>query len=371
MGVNKELKNILLKFDLTLIEYVSSKNIIVKDKNNYKYKVNLCNIKNRGKLPHLFKNNPYVIDNIKNYLYINNTNLTLISEEYIDCKHKLKFICNKHKDKGIQYKTLNDIVNSHQYCRYCGIEKRGEKFRISDDTIQKRCKELDLVYIDRYIDNQETWVRFKCKKHLSKGIQNISWYHLKTCTIGCAYCAGKYKTTEDFIKEMNEINPNIEIIGEYKGSEKPVKCKCKICGHIWSPIGRSLTYGQGCPACVASRGEIKIKQILDMNNIEYIMEKTFDDCSYKEKLRFDFYLPDYNTIIEYDGEQHFKPIDFANKGLEWANKAFELNKIKDEIKNNYCKDNKIKLIRIPYWDFDNIETILASEISDAFLFKSL
>lgn len=82
----------------------------------------------------------------------------------------------------------------------------------------------------------------------------------------------------------------------------------------------------------------------------------------KKNCVFDFYLPDYNILIEYDGEQHFKPVDFASKGLEWATKIFEYNQIKDKIKNDYCKDNNIRLIRIPYWDFDNIETILASEI---------
>ena len=360
--MDEELKNLLLEFNLTLIEYINSKNIIVKDEIGYKYKLNLCNIKARKKLPHIYRGNPFAIENIKNYLEVNNVGLTLLSKEYVDCKHKLEFICDKHIDKGIQYKTMDDIMNSHQSCRYCGIEKRGEQYRISDEAIQDRCNELDLIYIGRYVKNQETWIRFKCKVHLNKGVQDISWYHLKTCAAGCAFCTGRYKTTEDFIREMSEINPDIEIIGEYSGSENPVKCKCKICGHEWSPIGRSLRNKQGCPACTSSKGEIKVKHFLDDNKIAYVAQKSFYDCVYKEKLRFDFYLSDHNILIEYDGEQHFKPVDFASKGLAWANKVFEHNQIKDKIKNDYCKDNNIRLIRIPYWEFDNIETILASEI---------
>lgn len=360
--MREDLKEVLFKFNLTLIEYISSTNILVSDKIGYKYKINLCNIKNRNKLPHLFRNNPFVIDNIKNYLKINNIGLTILSKDYIDCRQKLEFICEKHKDKGVQYKTLASITDDKQYCRYCGIEKRGEKYRISDEVIQKRCDELNLIYVGRYVKNQETWVRFKCKIHLDKGIQDIGWYHLKTCAVGCAYCTGRYKTTEDFIKEMNEINSDIEIIGEYTGSENLVKCRCKICGHEWNPIGRSLRNGQGCPACTSSKGEIKVKHFLDNYGVKYITQKTFDDCIYKEKLRFDFYLPDYNMLIEYDGEQHFKPVDFANKGIAWANKIFEYNQIKDKIKNNYCENNNIKLVRIPYWEFNNIDTILASEI---------
>ena len=360
--MNEELRNILSDFNLTLIEYIDSKNIIVEDNIGYKYKLNFCNIKNRNKLPHLFKKNPFVIENIKNYLKVNDTGLTLLSEEYIDCKHKLEFICDKHSDKGVLYKTLDDIINGHQYCKYCGIEKRAEQYRVSDEMIKCRCDELDLIYIERYVKNQETWVRFKCKIHLDKGVQDIGWYHLKTCAVGCAFCTGRYKTTEDFIKEINIINPDVEIIGEYTGSENHVDCRCKICGNTWSPIGRSLKNGQGCPICTSSKGEIKIKRFLDNNKIVYVTQKTFDECVYKEKLRFDFYLPDYNILIEYDGEQHFKPVDFANKGFSWANEIFKYNQIKDEIKNVYCKNNNIKLVRIPYWKFDNIDTILASEI---------
>ena len=88
-------------------------------------------------------------------------------------------------------------------------------------------------------------------------------------------------------------------------------------------------------------------------------------------MKFDFYLPDYNAIIEYDGEQHFMPVDFANKGAELATNSYNKNLKRDEIKNKYCKDNDIRLIRIPYYEYDNIESILTSELSDVFLCKIL
>ena len=74
-------------------------------------------------------------------------------------------------------------------------------------------------------------------------------------------------------------------------------------------------------------------------------------------LPFDFYLPNYNICIEYDGEQHFKPIKYFG-----GQKAFQSQQQKDEIKNKYCQDNKIKLIRISYMDYDNIEKILNKEL---------
>lgn len=362
----KSLNAILEEFDLTMIEYQNSKNIIVKDSYGYKYKLILSNMQNRNKLPHLFRGNPFAVENIRTYLFINNTNLILLSDKYVNCKQKLEVLCTKHLDKGVQYKSLDDIV-SGSYCKYCGIEKRGKIFRISDASIKKRCEELGLIYVDRYVKNKGTWVKFKCPKHLSKGTQEAAWDHFRNCSLGCVYCAGRYKTTEDFICEMHEINQNIEIIGTYSGSENPVKCKCKICGHEWSPIGRSLKCGQGCPACTSSKGEIAIRQFLNNHDIKFVSEKTFDDCFYLEKLRFDFFLTNTNILIEYDGEQHFTPVDFANKGLEWANKNFELNKIKDCIKDDYCENNNLKLIRIPYWEYNNIEEILTSELSDVFL----
>lgn len=372
MTENEELKNILLKFNLELFKYIDSNNIIANDNDGYMYKINIPNIKMRNELPHLFRGNPFAIDNIKNYLHINNIGLILLSDVYVDCKHKLELICKQHIDKGIQYKSLDDIINGHHYCKYCAIEQRAELRRVPIATIKNRCAELDLIFIDRYIKNQETWITFKCKNHLDKGAQNIAWDHLKKCAVGCAYCTGRYKTTQDFIDEMQYINPKIEIIGEYTGSENRIQCRCKICEHKWSPIGRSLKYGQGCPMCTSSKGEMRVKQFLDSNKIEYIPQKTFDDCTCKGRLKFDFYLIKYNILIEFDGIQHYQPVDFANKGEEWANESFKLNQIRDKIKNDYCKNNGIKLIRIPYYEFNNIETILTSEISDVFLIdKSL
>ena len=368
--LNEDIESVINEYGYRIIELINSKEIISVDEDGYKYKINLCNLLN-GKKPHITRKNPFAIENIKNYLSIYYSDLELLSDIYIDCKTKLEFVCRNHKEKGVQRKTFDDIVNSKQGCRYCGIEKRGKKYQIDTDIIVARCNELSLSYIDRYTYNQETWVKFTCDKHLDKGIQEISWFHLKKCAKGCAYCTGRYKTTEDFITEMSIINPDIEIIGEYTGSENPIDCCCKLCGHLWSPIGRSLKNGQGCPHCSMSKGEIKVKQFLELQKINYISQKTFDDCIYEHKLKFDFYLPDYNIIIEYDGEQHFKPVDFANKGIEWATNLYNKNLKRDAIKNKYCQDNGIRLIRIPYYEYDDIESILTSDLLDVFLCKNL
>lgn len=112
--------------------------------------------------------------------------------------------------------------------------------------------------------------------------------------------------------------------------------------------------GNGCPFCNESKGEIKISRILDKLNINYIRQKTFEGCiGKKRKLPFDFYLPEKNLIIEYDGKQHFEIIEVFG-----GNNAFNETQLNDKIKNNYLLKNGIKLLRISYKNFNDIENIV-------------
>lgn len=141
------------------------------------------------------------------------------------------------------------------------------------------------------------------------------------------------------------------------------ECQCD-CGNITKVAAGDLrrglytdptrhgTYSCGCLS--KSVGEKKVKTQLELLQIKFEREKTFEECKNPKtncKLRYDFYLPDYNCCIEYDGYTHF----IANGG--WNTKE-NLQGIlyRDEIKNNFCKNNNIRLIRIPYTDFNKIDT---------------
>ena len=149
------------------------------------------------------------------------------------------------------------------------------------------------------------------------------------------------------------INNNIEIIGEYINSHTQIECKCLLCGHRWSTSPNNLISNKGCPNCNISKGEKRIKDFLEANNKKYIPQYKFKDCKNINKLSFDFYLPADNMCIEYDGIQHFESVSHFG-----GEENFNLTQLRDNIKTKYCQDNNIKLLRIPYWDFDNIENIL-------------
>ena len=139
------------------------------------------------------------------------------------------------------------------------------------------------------------------------------------------------------------------------GSQLIWKCQCD-CGNICEVPGVDLRSGNtkscGCQR-YNSYGENKIKALLDINKIIYNQEKTFNDCIFpdtKYLARFDFYLPDYNTLIEYDGRQHF---EIGNGNFDNPIK-FELTKQHDEFKNKWAKDNNYNLIRIPYTHYTEL-----------------
>ena len=138
----------------------------------------------------------------------------------------------------------------------------------------------------------------------------------------------------------------------------------KKCGKIWEASPANLLNNKGCPYCRMSHGERKILLSLDKLDTKYEYQYRFEDCIYQRVLPFDFYIPNKNLCIEFDGIQHFEPTQFNKKmSYEEAVENFKQQKIKDNIKNKYCEENNIKLLRIPYTELKNIETILNKYLS--------
>ena len=170
---------------------------------------------------------------------------------------------------------------------------------------------------------------------------------------GCPKCVGKNKSTEDWIVEAKQKH------GEKYSYSKVnyKKCDAKVCiscfehGDFWQVAQYHLS-GNGCPACKQSKLEKEVSSILDRLIIKY--ERQYNPLFLKKgkgQQTLDFHLPDYNIAIECQGEQHFKPIDFAGKGKDWAILAFEKVKKRDDIKLKKCLAHNIEMIYV----IDNME----------------
>lgn len=176
------------------------------------------------------------------------------------------------------------------------------------------------------------------------------------------YAKGIPQLSQEEVQQKLDIffRAEYELI-HYQGMSKDALLKHRNCGYIFKirELG-DLFEGRnrGCPKCYQfkSRGEQKIRDFLDVHQIHYIPQKTFAPLN-KSKYRFDFYLPDFNLAIEYQGEQHYKETSFFRDDLMAIQK-------RDNIKRNYCKVNGIELLEIKYTDLKKIDTILSSKLND-------
>lgn len=162
---------------------------------------------------------------------------------------------------------------------------------------------------------------------------------------GCRFCSMPCYNTESFIKLSNEKHGNKYDYSKvvYKTQKDKVIITCHRHGDFLQKPSNHYHLGRGCRRCGESKGEMEIRKWLELNNINFEKEKTFEDCVNLGRLRFDFYLPDFNICIEFDGLQHFKVIEQFG-GIE----EFERVKERDRVKNEYCENVGIKLIRINY-----------------------
>ena len=114
----------------------------------------------------------------------------------------------------------------------------------------------------------------------------------------------------------------------------------------------------GCKKSALSKGEQKVKELLINNNINFLSQKTFSNCLFDNcLLRFDFYLPELNIAIEYQGKQHYEPYEYFG-----GQEKYLMTLKYDKIKQDYCKNNNIKLIIIPYWDYDKLNDDYIQEV---------
>lgn len=289
-------------------------------------------------------------DDVVNYLNQMGYDMLSSPSEYQDTQSKVRINCPKHGEQSIR---VNHIFEG-KCCSACGYELSGMKRRRNDCDIvelyKKHCEEHNLTFIGvrrEYINKRaRLWVSYICDVHKDLGIKEVRGDSLLKSQ-GCLQCAkekiGLHLLLSDdaVIGKVRQKNPNLEIVGEYKGVGKPLAVKCLKCGSVWD--AHVYTYMK-CPMCDHFyMGEKMTAECLDDSNIEYITQYKFEDCVFRQPLKFDFYLPVRNICIEYNGVQHYQPCDIFG-----GQEQFEEQQIRDNIKRQYCKDKGIKLIEIPH-----------------------
>ena len=282
-----------------------------------------------------------------------NNNIIIISK-YINLTTKIKCKC---AICGNEWYTLPKSLLQNHGCPKCANKTKSEKQSKSHDVF---ISELEAV--NQNIKILNTYKNAKTKVKCECVICGHIWEAIPSNLLkgkSCPSCKFKKqskrqtKTHEEFIQELQYINPNIEILTEYIDSHTKVDYKCNICNCHWSATPTNLLQGKGCPKCYISNGEKRIMKYLDNNNISYIYDKPyFNDLLGLggKNLRPDFIIEDIKVWIEFDGEFHYN--DFYKDG------SYETLKHHDKLKDEYAKEHGWKLIRIPYWEYNNIESIL-------------
>ena len=256
---------------------------------------------------------------------------------YIDSKTKVEIVCKEHGSFFL--KPSNHLIGI--ICPKCsGVLCDTDIF------IEKAKK----VHGDKYdyseveYTGSEDKIYIRCYKH---GIFKMTPNSHINQEQGCSECSGNKKlTTETFIEKAKLVHGDTYSYSKvnYINNRIKVIIICKEHGEfLQNP--KEHNRGRGCKLCNKSKSENKIEEILDTNiiipGIKYIPQHTFNDCRGKIRpLPFDFYFPEYDVLLEYDGRHHFE-IVFSEKG-------FLDMKRNDRKKNKYCKKTCKKLFRISY-----------------------
>ena len=288
-----------------------------------------------------------------NLIHDNKYDYSLIIE-YKGTMQKYPIKCPTH---GVWEVSFDNHIIKKSGCPKCkgmgfSYEEKIEKARLLHNN------KYDYSLVEGEI-KQKTRYNFICK-HCRTNFIN-SWDNHINKQQGCPRCnpAGRKKRTlESLIEQVSKLGTGYEYDwNSYKGYfDNSFKIKCNSHGWFNQQISNHLM-GQGCPKCKQSRGEKEIERFLIENGIEYITQKTFEGCKNKRMLPFDFYIPSKNLCIEYDGELHFQSIEFFG-----GDESLEKTVKHDGIKNSFCKENDVNLIRISYINFNNIKNILSDGI---------
>lgn len=310
-----------------------------------------------------YENKGYKFTKYREDFDVNVCDLIESSHVIVECK------CDKcGAIKQMEYRAYNKCCSNNDgkyYCHTCS-NILSIKGRLNDrqnkniKRILEKCKENGYILLSDAdeIQTQKSYIRYLCPKHGEQRMNVNNFSNGRKCP-KCALDNARVRyqmPREEILDRVKECNGKLLNVDDYVNQNvKNLKFECQSCGSVFvSSLNAFVQHGgQLCSDCSGKKslGEIRIKNYLLDNGIEYIPQFCFDDCKDIKTLPFDFYIPSCNTIIEFDGRQHFEETNWFSYPLETTQKH-------DSIKNKYCEINNINLIRIPYKQINHINEIL-------------
>ena len=427
LNKNMETLGLTLMEDISNRNIGTGDKMKFKDSEGYMYNLSYGNVmvssRRNGTFAKYLKGNPYTIENIKRYLILNCIDLELLSGDITSAKQELLWKCTIHGDtfnrcwnaisngniicpiSHRNYYTYEQVkayieVESNSGCKllskeykhyhsklhiecscgndfyrelstFKGTPKRegihkckkctGATIKYTTEQVAKKLGKYNIELLSEYKNyNGDLLVKYNCGFATNRSLVNIIKSEYK-----CPHCIkkGYGRDTKRLTQEIHDVtNGEYKLLSEYKTMNDKVTILHNECGNIYEITPHHfLDAGNRCPKCSCSRGEKCIHDYFKLNKINNISQYEYEELVGVGglPLKFDFAILDNeNNLVfqlEYDGEFHYLPI----KGQACLDKQQEHDRRKDE----YCKLHNIDLLRIPYWDFDNIETILGDKLN--------
>lgn len=278
--------------------------------------------------------------------------------EYTGCDSKIKIICPIHglfeQQAYLHYKKGAGCIKCAENYTASILKKGIEKFVLEASLIHNGKFDYSLSNYQGALKK----IKIICPIHGIFEQTPDNHLHKK----GCKKCHFENLkllntlTNEEFVKKANLVHDNYfnYDFADYKHGRLKIKIMCPTHGQFEQNPDAHLS-GRGCKKCSSSKGEIKIRKILNELNINFKEQHVFINCKNIEPLPFDFYLSRQNACIEYDGIQHYQPIAFFG-----GEEKFKERVKNDKTKNEYCYLNNIRLIRIKY--DTKVDSVLISNL---------
>jgi very-short-patch-repair endonuclease len=365
----EQIENQLKQWGLYLIDKTQYKNTHTKvdmiDIDGYKYYVSydnmLYNYKHHCQSDIVGKINPYSMENLQIYIKKHGSNTQIIDKQYVNQKHLIRLICGKC---GKHYTdTCGHIMTkSHIYCQQCGIQRRANDRRTGAEEVQKILNKYDMQLLNSNFQTTQH-IEVMDKEGYKSSCANL--YNIQQGqgfvrnhkhNLYTAYNIDLYLQKHNFMTRVADLTPrHIEVKYDKIGFI------CSNCGEVFDSTFDNIKYGHNtlCTKChkQMSNLEYKVKTYLEEHNIKFVTQKRFEQCKYKRALPFDFYLIDYNCVIEVQGEQHYY-------NHPWFTQNLKERQFYDNIKKDFCIKHNIKYLALPFWLINNKPQTYKNKINE-------